>query len=557
MDDDELELLRRFASTGDQKAFEALVERHAGLVRGVALRRLSDPHLAEEVTQSVFVLLARKAGGIRECLGGWLYKAAFLEAGNALRKSERYRRKLDQWRNNMETDDPPRPDGECGWDEVRPHLDEAVAGLEPRSRNLLILWFYERRSLREIAAATGKSEEANRKAISRCVRKLADRLRRRGISATTAGLAAVLSAQTLCAPPASAAALAAAALGTASAAATTAGAAAAGAAASGPAVIFSQTVITLMKTSQVIKVTGLALLLAAVPTVYYQQRNSALESEVVSLRKALQEVSAKTSLTSAIQAPATQGAVAASDTEKRKNAPGPAAADASAPPNPGAFILDALKNRAAPDAERDLTRMSLYLPDLTDDQKTRIRSLLEKRHQQNADNFAKALKSGLMAKMASDPKSLTEAEKAELQTAAPKEAAPEQDPLKEILTEEQFAKHLEAKQQKRVNDAESVASDSLKKLGEAFDLSEEQKDSIFQAVAQHELSQESSSGDGPAGALDPRAMAEERDRIIREQLSEQQAVLFDAKRQEDRERWSGFIRMMSGNQAAHPAKGGE
>jgi RNA polymerase sigma factor (sigma-70 family) len=556
MDEDELELLRRFASGGDEKAFEALVERHAGLVRGVAQRRVSDPHLAEEVTQAVFLLLARKAGGIREALGGWLYKAAFLEAGNALRKSARYRRKLDLLR--METEiSSPGADGESGWDEVRPHLDEAVAGLEPRSRNMLIMWFYERRSLREIAAATGKSEEASRKDISRSVQRLGDRLKRRGITATTAGLAALLSAQTLCAPPASAAVLAASVLAAAGpmAAAGAAGAAA-GAAGSGPLVTFSQTLTTVMKASQTIKVTGLALLLAAVPTVYFQQKNSALESEVVSLRKALQEASAKAALNPAVRAVDRQAQAAAADPAKAKAAGG-AAAEAKGPQIP-AFMAETFlkqaKENASNDATRDLARMSLYLPDLTDDQKAKIQTLLEKRNKDRVEGFSKIMKSGLATKMMSDPKSLTDAEKAELQAMRPKDASPENDPLKEILSDDQFAKHLEVKEQKRVSDAESTASDSLKTLGQTVELNAEQKDSIFQAVAQYEMSRDANAGDRMPGPFGGGGQDEERDRIILEHLSPEQGALYEERRQEERQRREGFMKMMMGGGQPKPAE---
>ena len=51
MNDDEL--ARRYAERGDDEAFRALVERHAGMVHGVAMRRTRDAELSEEITQTV------------------------------------------------------------------------------------------------------------------------------------------------------------------------------------------------------------------------------------------------------------------------------------------------------------------------------------------------------------------------------------------------------------------------------------------------------------------------------------------------------------------------
>ena len=63
-------------------AFRTLVERHSGMVHGTALRIVGDEHLAEEVTQAVFILLMRKAAGLRSgtVLAGWLYRTARFDA---------------------------------------------------------------------------------------------------------------------------------------------------------------------------------------------------------------------------------------------------------------------------------------------------------------------------------------------------------------------------------------------------------------------------------------------------------------------------------------------
>src|SRR5665213_1168396 len=84
---DDIELLRQFAVENSEAAFAALAARHVHLVYSVALRRVGNPHAAEEITQAVFIILARKAKSFSSetILTGWLHQTTRLTAANFLR----------------------------------------------------------------------------------------------------------------------------------------------------------------------------------------------------------------------------------------------------------------------------------------------------------------------------------------------------------------------------------------------------------------------------------------------------------------------------------------
>ena len=91
MMNDDMALVWEYAASQSEQAFETLVARHVNLVYSAALRQARDPDLAQEITQAVFIILARKAGSLspKTIVSGWLYCAAQFAAKDALKIQRR------------------------------------------------------------------------------------------------------------------------------------------------------------------------------------------------------------------------------------------------------------------------------------------------------------------------------------------------------------------------------------------------------------------------------------------------------------------------------------
>jgi RNA polymerase sigma factor (sigma-70 family) len=195
------ELLRQFARERSESAFSQLVERHIDLVYSTALRRLNgDTHLAQDITQLVFCDLARKAGGLPGdvVLAAWLYRHTSFRACETLRAEGR-RRARERTAVEMTSLSEPV---ESAWTDLAPALDDAVAQLNARDREAIVLRFFERCDLRSIGAALGASDDAVQKRIARALEKLHGILIKRGVTLSLGTLTAVLGTHTLVAAPA-------------------------------------------------------------------------------------------------------------------------------------------------------------------------------------------------------------------------------------------------------------------------------------------------------------------------------------------------------------------
>jgi len=192
-------LLQRYVENHSDEAFAGLVTRHINLVYSVALRQVGNPHAAEEITQAVFIILAKKAVQLRhhQALSSWLFQATRLTAGNFIRsETRRYRREEEAYMQSVLDEA-----GTEVWPRIAPLLDTAVAGLREKDRQAIVLRFYEGRNLREVGLALGTSEDAAEKRVNRTLEKLRKFFTKRGVSSTAGMIAGAISANSVQAAP--------------------------------------------------------------------------------------------------------------------------------------------------------------------------------------------------------------------------------------------------------------------------------------------------------------------------------------------------------------------
>jgi len=189
-------LLDAFLAEGSEAAFEALVDRHGPMVRGVCRRLLSNPHDADDAFQATFLVLARKGARIRDPdrLGPWLYGVAVRVAAKARAQASRRRE------NGGEIADVPAPvDSSAEWSDVMPIIDAELNRLRAKHRDVLVLCLIEGASAEEASLRLGCPVGTVKSRLARARETLRARLTSRGVTPALA-LAVASSSSALASP---------------------------------------------------------------------------------------------------------------------------------------------------------------------------------------------------------------------------------------------------------------------------------------------------------------------------------------------------------------------
>jgi RNA polymerase sigma factor (sigma-70 family) len=190
------DLLRRFVEDHHEDAFSELVRRRIDLVYAAALRQLGgDAHRAQDITQQVFIDLARKARALTShpSLLAWLYTSTHYAALKSIRtENRRQRREVEAHAMENLTASSANT---TQWEQLRPVLDHAMHELTDRERQIVLLRFFDQQSFAAIGAAIGLTENAAQKCAERALNRLHARLAKRGVTSTASALGVALANQ--------------------------------------------------------------------------------------------------------------------------------------------------------------------------------------------------------------------------------------------------------------------------------------------------------------------------------------------------------------------------
>ena len=189
--DDSQQLLADYVKDGSESAFRGLVARYINSVHSTAVRLVNgDTHLAEDITQTVFVDLARKAHTLppEVSLGGWLHRDTCFVAGITMRgERRRHFRERQAAAMNIQVDHTA-----ANLALVAPILDDAINQLEPDDRMAILLRFFDQLGFRAVGERMGSNENAARMRVNRALEKLQVLLKNRGVTFPAAALGTAL-----------------------------------------------------------------------------------------------------------------------------------------------------------------------------------------------------------------------------------------------------------------------------------------------------------------------------------------------------------------------------
>ncbi|MFC1497716.1 RNA polymerase sigma factor [Verrucomicrobiota bacterium] len=187
-------LLDQYVNEGSETAFGELVQRHTPMVYSCALRRAGAVY-ADDITQAVFMVLARKAPRLykrkAKSLAGWLFRTTRYAASEAVRGHKRRREREQIAAENQKMITTEQKESNT-WREIMPLLDPALDCLSSKDREIILLRFCQEASFAQVGETLGISENTATKRVSRALDKMKRFFARKGIVLSLPALSAFL-----------------------------------------------------------------------------------------------------------------------------------------------------------------------------------------------------------------------------------------------------------------------------------------------------------------------------------------------------------------------------
>lgn len=160
---------------GDTECFACLVDKYSRQVFTLIVKIVWCREDAEELTQDTFIKVFRSLPSFKgdSAFSTWLYRIAYNTAISQVRKKKYEFLSMDEedW-NRVSEETATAALGNADNEEQQALLDQALAQLPPNERGLIHLFYFEEKTVEEIASISGLSESNVKTKLHRIRKKL-------------------------------------------------------------------------------------------------------------------------------------------------------------------------------------------------------------------------------------------------------------------------------------------------------------------------------------------------------------------------------------------------
>lgn len=164
--------------TGDTERFSEVVQRYLSIVRGVCASYEREPDLRDDLVQETFIDAYRNLNKLRDHskLGAWVVQIARRRGASWARQQQRRSEVQQQLTREHTATVPSTPLAEATRNELRDWVLERVHGLPQKTREAILLYYFEGLSIRECAEYLKVSESSIKKRLQYGRHQLGDQL---------------------------------------------------------------------------------------------------------------------------------------------------------------------------------------------------------------------------------------------------------------------------------------------------------------------------------------------------------------------------------------------